>query len=177
MVTIVLLNEAWMCAIPWDTCLRSFFLNVFFLPFFSGAAGPPAAAGFAIVFQSLVDRRWSWPWQRCQPPRTNDERQFLRLRRCLLLRRNRALARAFAGSGVGVRTLSTNRQIPAMAIPAVGTDFDEPLDVHRNFLAQIAFDQPFGLDYLTDAVHLVLAEVLDLLHWFDLGLIEDAGGA
>jgi hypothetical protein len=28
--------------------LRSFFLNVFFLPFFSGAAAPPAAAGFAI---------------------------------------------------------------------------------------------------------------------------------
>jgi hypothetical protein len=29
--------------------LRSFFLKVFFLPFFSGAAAPPAAAGFAIV--------------------------------------------------------------------------------------------------------------------------------
>jgi hypothetical protein len=28
--------------------LRSFFLKVFFLPFFSGAAAPPAAAGFAI---------------------------------------------------------------------------------------------------------------------------------
>jgi hypothetical protein len=28
--------------------LRSFFLNVFFLPFFSGAAAPPAAAGFAM---------------------------------------------------------------------------------------------------------------------------------
>src|ERR1700721_2565402 len=57
MVTIVLLNEAWMCAMPWETCLRSFFLNVFFLPFFSGAAGPPAATGFAIVFQSLLVRR------------------------------------------------------------------------------------------------------------------------
>ncbi len=39
-------------AMPNGTCLRSFFLNVFFLPFFSGAAAPvplPAAAGFAIV--------------------------------------------------------------------------------------------------------------------------------
>src|SRR5580698_5045359 len=59
MVTMVLLNEAWMCAMPWETCLRSFFLNVFFLPFFSGAAGPPAAAGFAIGFQSLLVGLWS----------------------------------------------------------------------------------------------------------------------
>jgi hypothetical protein len=38
---------------PCGTCFRSFFLNVFFLPFLSGAAAPvPAAAGaagFAIV--------------------------------------------------------------------------------------------------------------------------------
>src|SRR6266567_3105590 len=43
-VTIVLLKEAWMCTIPCGTCLRSFFLKVFFLPFLSGAAAPPAAA-------------------------------------------------------------------------------------------------------------------------------------
>src|SRR5450755_2029425 len=50
MVTIVLLKEACTYTSPWGTCLRSFFLNVFFLPFFSGvAAAPPAAAGFAIV--------------------------------------------------------------------------------------------------------------------------------
>src|ERR1700758_290619 len=49
MVTIVLLKDACTYAKPWGTCLRSFFLNVFFLPFFSGVAGaPPAAAGFAI---------------------------------------------------------------------------------------------------------------------------------
>src|SRR5258708_28527518 len=53
MVTMVLLKEAWTCTSPCGTCLRSFFLNVFFLPFFSGAAGaPPAAAGFAI-FEGL----------------------------------------------------------------------------------------------------------------------------
>src|ERR1700759_5296745 len=48
MVTIVLLKEACTNANPCGTCLRSFFLNVFFLPFLSGAAAPPAAAGFAI---------------------------------------------------------------------------------------------------------------------------------
>src|ERR1700687_4307159 len=48
-VTIVLLKDACTYASPWGTCLRSFFLKVFFLPFFSGAAAaPPAAAGFAI---------------------------------------------------------------------------------------------------------------------------------
>src|SRR6266550_6222197 len=49
-VTIVLLKDACTYARPCGTCLRSFFLKVFFLPFLSGAAAaPPAAAGFAIV--------------------------------------------------------------------------------------------------------------------------------
>src|SRR5437763_14021833 len=64
-----------MCTTPNDTCLRSFFLKVFFLPFFSGAAAPPAvaAAGFAIVSvpssqfpvpsgqSSVVSRQYSLP--------------------------------------------------------------------------------------------------------------------
>src|SRR2546423_13387763 len=54
MVTRVLLNDAWMCTTAWGTCLRSFFLNCFFLPFFSGAAGAPvAAAGFAMIVSVL----------------------------------------------------------------------------------------------------------------------------
>src|SRR5580658_5597333 len=55
MVTIVLLKDACTYTKPWGTCLRSFFLKVFFLPFFSGAAGaPPAAAGFAIKVSSQL---------------------------------------------------------------------------------------------------------------------------
>src|SRR3954465_4388660 len=48
MVTMVLLNVAWMWTIPKGTFLRSFFLKVFpvRLPFFSVA--PAAAAGLAI---------------------------------------------------------------------------------------------------------------------------------
>ena len=59
-VTMVLLNEAWMWAMPCGTCFRSFFLKVFFLPFFSGVAAPvvaaaAGAAGFAILaFSSLA---------------------------------------------------------------------------------------------------------------------------
>src|SRR5580658_2829105 len=52
MVTMVLLKEACTCTSPWGTCLRSFFLKVFYLPFFSGAAAPPAATGFAIFKSS-----------------------------------------------------------------------------------------------------------------------------
>src|ERR1700733_15838286 len=64
-----------------------------------------------------------------------------------------------------------------MAIAAIGTDFDEPFDVHRNFLTQIAFDHALGLYYLADAVDLILAQVLNLLHGLDLGLMENPGGA
>src|SRR5882724_9624964 len=52
-----------MCAIPWETCLRSFFLNVFFLVFFSGAGAPVAAA--ATSFAIVDPGRWSLvvgPW-------------------------------------------------------------------------------------------------------------------
>src|SRR5882757_5716411 len=55
MVTIVLLKDACTYTSPWGTCLRSFFLKVFFLPFLSGAAAaPPAAAGFAMSLKFSV---------------------------------------------------------------------------------------------------------------------------
>src|SRR5438270_8364003 len=64
-----------------------------------------------------------------------------------------------------------------MAESAIGADFDETLDVHRNFLAQIAFHQPFLLDDSADPVDFFLAQVLNLLHGLDLRLIEDAARA
>src|SRR5947207_15894197 len=48
-----------MCTTPNETCLRSFFLKVFFLPFFSGAAALVAAAGFAMKNPSLAVGCWS----------------------------------------------------------------------------------------------------------------------
>src|SRR5690348_12606610 len=55
MVTMVLLNDAWICATPCGTCLRSLRLNCFFLPFFSGAAAPLAGVvGFAIIYVFAV---------------------------------------------------------------------------------------------------------------------------
>src|SRR5436190_16705572 len=63
-----------------------------------------------------------------------------------------------------------------MTETAVGADFDEPLDAHLDFLPQIAFHKAFAFDDLADAVHLVLAQVLDLFHRIHLGLVENAGG-
>ena len=75
-----------------------------------------------------------------------------------------------------MRTLSADGKVAAMTEPAIGADFDEPLDAHGNFLAQIAFDETFALDDLTNAVDFVLAEVLDLLHRVNFGLIKNAFG-
>src|SRR5882762_3191980 len=59
-VTIVLLNDACTYTSPWGTCLRSFFLKVFSFPFFSGAAGvPAAAAGFAMNQFSVLSSQFS----------------------------------------------------------------------------------------------------------------------
>src|SRR5579871_2465245 len=95
----------------------------------------------------------------------------------LLLLGDGSLARSFARAGIGMGALSANRQVAAMTESTVGADFDETLDVHRNFLAQIALDQSLGLDDRTDAVDLFFAEVLNLLHRLDLGFVENARGA
>src|SRR6185503_15711745 len=134
MVTIVLLKDAWMCTTPNETCLRSFFLKVFFLPFFSGAAAAPpaAAAGLAI----LVLSRWSFVVRRSQHhlllqhrcwPTTDDQRPatWLCLCRRLLLIRDSTFTRAFAGARVRMSALSSDRQVAAMAVSAIGADFDE----------------------------------------------------
>src|SRR4051812_50216148 len=38
-----------MCTTPCGTCFFSFFLNVFFLPFFSGVAAPETSTGLAML--------------------------------------------------------------------------------------------------------------------------------
>src|SRR5439155_20846451 len=173
-----------MCTTPNETCLRSFFLNVFFLPFFSGAAAPPAAAGFAMK-SSLVLSRSSLVVRRSQNPYcrafaalvlANDQRPAtpLRFRRRFPLLRDGSFARTFTGTGIGVGALSADRQVAAVAESAIGADLDEPLNAHRNLLAQVAFHQAFAFDNLADAVHLVFSQILDLLHRVHFGLIENA---
>src|SRR3954469_1379704 len=110
-----------MCTTPCGTCFFSFFLNVFFLPFFSGVAVAPAAAatGFAIKSVSSFVIRVS-------SVRTRRARlhQSLCLGCGLLLVSHRALARTLAGARVGMGTLSADRQIAAMTRAAVRADLD-----------------------------------------------------
>src|SRR4249920_3704695 len=68
-----------------------------------------------------------------------------------LLLGNRALARALAGAGVGLGALAAHRQVAAVPQPAEAADFHQPLDVHRDLLAKIAFDAALVLDHLADA--------------------------
>ena len=43
-------------------------------------------------------------------------------------------------SCIGVGALALHRQITAMAHGAIAADFDQPLDVHIDFAAQVALD-------------------------------------
>ena len=61
-----------------------------------------------------------------------------------------------------------------MAKSAIRADFDKPLDVHRNVLAQIALDRTFRLDDLADAVDLFFSEILNFLHGIDFGRVQNA---
>jgi hypothetical protein len=49
-----------------------------------------------------------------------------------------------------VGALAAHRQAAAVPQAAIGTHFDVALDVHRDFLAQIAFDRAFGFENLAD---------------------------
>src|SRR5206468_8153706 len=94
--------------------------------------------------------------------------------RRLLLIGGRSLTRTLAGTSVGMCSLSADLQVTAMTEAAIGADFDEPLNAHRDFLAQIAFDQTLAFNHLADSVHFIFTQVLDLLHRIHIGLIENA---
>jgi hypothetical protein len=59
----------------------------------------------------------------------------------------------------------------------VRLNVNQPLDVHRDVFAQIAFDLAFSLNYLADTVYLVLTQILDFLERIHLGRYQDALGA
>src|SRR5581483_91933 len=152
-VTIVLLNEAWMCASPWCTTRFSpRFLNVFLrLPagpsFFSGA---PSGAGSVFAMAPL-------------PVRPLDR----------LLLRDRAPARALPGARVRLRPLAADRQVAPVPQAAVAADLHQPLDVHRHLLAEVALDAALLLDHPADLPHVVLGQVLDADVRADAGLPQD----
>src|SRR6476659_1862674 len=109
-VMIVLLNEAWMCAMPSAT---------FFLTFLRTRV---PAFGFcgdvAILWLSLP----------------------LLARRRRLAHARARLLRTLAGARVGARALTAHRQPAAMPDSAVAAQVHQPLDAHRHLAAEIAFD-------------------------------------
>src|SRR6185503_4351105 len=85
----------------------------------------------------------------------------------------RALARTLPRPGVGLGPLPAHRQRAAVAQPAVAADFHQPLDVHRDLLAEIALDAALVLDHLADLADVVLGEILDPEVGADPGVLED----
>src|SRR5438552_16318062 len=91
-----------------------------------------------------------------------------------LLLRNRALARSLARARVGARALAPDGQRSAVTAAAVAADFHQPLDVHRDLLAEIAFHAALLFDHTADLPDVVLGEILDADVGAYAGVLQDA---
>ena len=60
-----------------------------------------------------------------------------------------------------------------MTQSAIATNLHQPLDIHRNGFAQIAFNHPVSLDNVTDAHGFFLSQVFDLGVNVDSGFLTD----
>src|SRR5205085_294165 len=69
-------------------------------------------------------------------------------------------------------TLAAHGQAAAVPHAAVGTHLDVPLDIHRDFLAQVAFDGAFLFEDLAHAIDFVFSQIADLLIEVDAGPVE-----
>src|SRR5690606_28238233 len=77
-----------------------------------------------------------------------------------LLLGNGALARAFAGAGIGLGPLTADRQTPPVPQATITANLHQPLDVERNLLAEVAFHPTHVLDHLADRPDVLFREVL-----------------
>src|SRR4029079_11821604 len=134
LVMIVLLKDAWMCAIPSDT---------FFLTFLRVRAAAALCEGCCAIVCFRVD---------CG----------LRLRERRTVESDlSALLRALARARVRARALPADRQALAVAHAAVAAQVHQALDAHRHFAPQVAFDRELG-NVLAQLVHLRVGQVLNL---------------
>src|SRR5262249_20466448 len=81
---------------------------------------------------------------------------------------------ALARARVGARALPADGQAAAMPHAAEAADFHQPLDVHRDLLAEITFDAALLLDHPADLTHVVLGQILDADVRRDPGILQDA---
>src|SRR5260370_20146414 len=80
-------------------------------------------------------------------------------RRRLLLIRHCAAPRSLTGAGVGMRAVASNRQAAPMPQAAVGAHLDVTLDVHRDFLAQVAFHGSLFFEDLANGADFIFAQI------------------
>src|SRR5215510_9841633 len=74
-----------------------------------------------------------------------------------LLLRDGALSRP----RVGARPLAARRQVAPVPQAAVAADLHQPLDVHRDLLAEIAFHAALLFEHAADLPDIVFGEILD----------------
>src|SRR5947209_4716527 len=168
MDTMVLLNVAAIEATPCGTLFFSFF----FVP---ARRAPAFGARAVAILSSLALGRSPLAVGRdlIGQRATINGQLFLG---SFLLAGDRALARAFARAGVGVRPLAAHRKAAAMAHPAVAVDLHQALDVEADVLAEVALDLPLVGDDLADLAHVILGEVLDARVAVHPGRDEDVVG-
>src|SRR5437899_5234573 len=94
----------------------------------------------------------------------------------LLLLAGDRLGRALAGARIGVRALAADGQRAAVTQAAIAAEVHEPLDVHRDFAAQVAFDLVVAVDRLADLQHFRVGELVDAAVCRDADLVDDLLG-
>src|SRR3954467_7929595 len=153
-----------MCAKPWCTMRFSpRFLNAFFFvgrpAFFLSPPSGGADASIGSFF--AINISFQFPATSASLRTSSWKLQAGGWKLDGLLFSHRTLARALACAGVRLRPLAAHRQIPPMPQPAIAADFHQPLDVHRDLLAEITLDAPLLLDHPADLPDVVFGEILD----------------
>src|SRR5579863_129764 len=93
--------------------------------------------------------------------------------RLLLLGSDRLALTPFAGSGIGPGSLSSHRKSSSMPQAPVTPDVHQPLDVHGDLSAKVAFDPEVPFDDLPEPDDLLLPKILDPGIRVDLRHLED----
>src|SRR5689334_4001369 len=78
-----------------------------------------------------------------------------------LLLRHGALARALPRARIRARPLPPRRQVAPVPQTAVAADLHQPLDVHRDLLAEVTLDATHFLDHPADLADVVFRQILD----------------
>src|SRR5579885_2659885 len=139
-----------MNTVPLWTIFFSFFLKVFFLVVLPAAALVAIDLGRPHSSHQRHSQIQSGGW-------TADS--SLRLGGRLLFVGYRSLARPFPGACVGMGALPPHRQVSPVPETPVGTDFNQPPDIHGDFFAQVAFHRAFFLQNVPDPVYFILRQI------------------